>query len=77
MYYIYIIHKAFNKNNNNWLFYIYIYIYSFGKIQNVGETKLFEEKKFSVSLETNFIFRFHIYFSASFASYFQYIYIYI
>ena len=45
--------------------------YSFGKIQNVGEKELSEEKKFSVSLEKDFIFRFHIYFSASFASYFQ------
>ena len=46
-------------------------LYSFGKIQNVGEKELSEEKKFSVSLEKDFIFRFHIYFSASFASYFQ------
>ena len=44
--------------------------YSFGKIQNVGETELSVEKKFSVSSEKDFIFRFHIYFSASFASYF-------
>ena len=29
--------------------------YSFGKIQNVGEAELFEEKKFSVSLEKDFI----------------------
>ena len=51
--------------------------YSFGKIQNVGETELSEEK--NVSLEKDFIFRFHIYFSASFAFYFlvSYIYIYI
>ena len=34
--------------------------YSFGKIQNVGETELSEEK-LSVSLEKDFIFRFHIY----------------
>ena len=44
--------------------------YSFGKIQNVGETKPSEEEKFSVSLEKDFIFRFHLYFCASFASYF-------
>ena len=36
----------------------------------LGETELSEGKKFSVSLEKDFIFRFHIYFSASFASYF-------
>ena len=35
--------------------------YSFGKIQNVGKTELSEEK-FSVSLEKDFTFRFHIYF---------------
>ena len=29
--------------------------YSFGKIQNVGEAELFEEKKFIVSLEKDFI----------------------
>ena len=33
--------------------------------------RTFWRKKFSVSLEKDFIFRFHIYFSASFASYFQ------
>ena len=35
--------------------------YSFGKIQNVGETEISQEKKISVSLEKDFIFRFHIY----------------
>ena len=42
----------------------------------------FRRKKFSVSLKKDFIFRFHIYFSASFASFFLvsdilYIYIYV
>ena len=44
--------------------------YSFGKIQNVGETT-FWRKKISVLLDLlkkDFIFRFHMYFSASFAS---------
>ena len=57
--------------------------YSFAKIQNVGETKSSEEKN-SASLEKDFIFYFHIYFFACFASYFLisyihiiYIYIYI
>ena len=31
--------------------------YSFGRIQVVGETELYEEKKFNVSLEKDFIFR--------------------
>ena len=35
--------------------------YSFGKIQNVGEAELFEEKKFSVSLEKDFILYIYIY----------------
>ena len=35
-----------------------------------GETELSEEMEFSVSLDKNFIFRFHIYFSAGFGSYF-------
>ena len=39
--------------------------YSFGKIQNVGETELFEEKEFSVSLEKDSIIRFHIYINLS------------
>ena len=34
--------------------------YSFGKIQNVGKTELSGGKEFSVSLEKDFIFRFHI-----------------
>ena len=46
--------------------------YSFGKIKNVGETELSEflKKKISASLKKGFIFRFHIYFSASLAFYF-------
>ena len=40
--------------------------YSFGKIRNVGDPELSEEKKISASLEKDFIFLFHIYFSASF-----------
>ena len=43
--------------------------HSFGKIQNVEEIEL-SEKKFSVSLEKDFIFGFPIYFSASLAFYF-------
>ena len=35
--------------------------YSFGKIQNVGETELFEEKEFSVSLEKDSIIHIYIY----------------
>ena len=42
---------------------------SFGKIQNVGETEL-SEQKVSVSLEKDFLFHFHIYFFASFAFFF-------
>ena len=44
--------------------------YSFGKIQDVGETELCEEEKVSVSFEKDFIFRFDIYLSAIFTSYF-------
>ena len=43
--------------------------YSFGKIQNVGDQELSEEK-FSISLEKNFMFRFHRNFSTSFVFYF-------
>ena len=45
--------------------------YIFRKILNVGDPELSEEKKISVSLARDFIFRFHIYLSASFAFYFQ------
>ena len=44
--------------------------YSFGKIQNVGEIELSEEKKCNVSLEKDFIICFRMYFFASFAAYF-------
>ena len=44
--------------------------YSFGKIQNVGEIELSEEKRCSVSLEKDFIICSCIYFFASFPAYF-------
>ena len=44
--------------------------YSFGKIQNVGEIELSEEKKCKASLEKDFIICFCMYFFASFAAYF-------
>ena len=44
--------------------------YSFGKIQNVGEIELSEEKKCNASLEKDFIICFCMYFFASFAAYF-------
>ena len=48
--------------------------YSFGKIQNVGHPELSKE---IVSQEKDFIFQFHVYFSASIYIYIIYIYIYI
>ena len=45
-----------------------MYICSFGKIQNVAETELSEEKIYCFTGE-KFTFRFHIYFCASFAFY--------